>query len=742
MKRMKKKVVAMVTLAMFVMSMLPMAAFAAAADPQTSVFKTVEVNPTVAVKDEVEAEFEVNTADYQDVVEAFPEVLVWATDDQGRVSSAMTVKDQSNKAGYATKLTNVDNDTKVNLIFSREGEYTLHAGIGSDVDAAEKNELSCDSVVTVEAQEVTIDKIKVAGAANQEGEKGGSLEFKDSNDNWLVPNGINKLPVTVQITAKANADQQVPPVKGQVVTIENTNDNIAVVDDNDKAITEVKVDSQGKASFNIVPNATVGNGYYHFILKAGSESYDLTVKIGQDKNEVKTIEVVDADATVIGSAAKDATLEKVAKFVAKDEQGNVVAPDSLATTEKVISQSNGAKADFNVVKVADEDAYTLQVVAPSNGLKAGDYVVRVALNNERSSVDLKFTVKAFDEAVDIQFGKVTQLNYGEVTDTIVWAGGRVSGVVEYVDENGVTADATTAVIGIEGPAVVKPEVSGNEFSFGTGKVDGEKEPAIGSKVVVTVYDKTTKKTISKEFTVVDKNDVNAKTLEFDAEAGKVQVQNPVNVTLVDKDGKLVKKTTDNNFGYYVASQSNKDANINVTSVADLKDGKGKIKVYSDKATTAEIVVYVKVGEQVYGNTLKYTFGEEDVLADTSVVMTLGSTEMLVNNNIVDMKDAAPFAQNNRTYVPFRALGEALGAQVDYDKDAKTVTYTLGGTKIVMTLDSKTYTVNGVEKTMDVAPFAKDNRTYVPVRFVGEGLGFKVTGLQDGNGKYVAVAFTK
>ena len=60
----------------------------------------------------------------------------------------------------------------------------------------------------------------------------------------------------------------------------------------------------------------------------------------------------------------------------------------------------------------------------------------------------------------------------------------------------------------------------------------------------------------------------------------------------------------------------------------------------------------------------------------------------------------------------------------------------------MTLDSKTYTVNGAEKTMDVAPFAKDNRTYVPVRFVGEGLGFKVTGLQDGNGKYVAVAFTK
>ena len=60
----------------------------------------------------------------------------------------------------------------------------------------------------------------------------------------------------------------------------------------------------------------------------------------------------------------------------------------------------------------------------------------------------------------------------------------------------------------------------------------------------------------------------------------------------------------------------------------------------------------------------------------------------------------------------------------------------------MTLDSKTYTVKGAEKTMDVAPFAKDNRTYVPVRFVGEALGFKVTALQNGAGEYVSVAFTK
>ena len=216
--------------------------------------------------------------------------------------------------------------------------------------------------------------------------------------------------------------------------------------------------------------------------------------------------------------------------------------------------------------------------------------------------------------------------------------------------------------------------------------------------------------------------------------------------VIDKDGNVVKDVNvkAKNIFAYVANQSNKDANVEVDVTKGIKDGKdGQITIYSDKETKVDVVVAVKNGQSIYANTLKYTIGAEaEVGGDTTVVMTLGSTNMIVNNNVVDMKDAAPFAQNNRTYVPFRALGEALGATVDYDQTAKTVTYKLGSSEIVMTLDSKDYTVNGVKKTMDVAPFAKDNRTYVPVRFVGEALGFTVTGLQNANGQYVGVAFTK
>lgn len=42
--------------------------------------------------------------------------------------------------------------------------------------------------------------------------------------------------------------------------------------------------------------------------------------------------------------------------------------------------------------------------------------------------------------------------------------------------------------------------------------------------------------------------------------------------------------------------------------------------------------------------------------------------------------------------------------------------------VVMTVGSTVYTIDGVEMTMDVAPYIKDSRTYFPVRYVAQALG--------------------
>ena len=128
----------------------------------------------------------------------------------------------------------------------------------------------------------------------------------------------------------------------------------------------------------------------------------------------------------------------------------------------------------------------------------------------------------------------------------------------------------------------------------------------------------------------------------------------------------------------------------------------------------------------YTGTETFTFGAE---ADKSVVMTIGSKE-IVANNVPATIDVAPFIRDNRTFVPFRALVEAFGAEVAYDEATSTVTTKLDGKTVVLTVGSTVLTVNDETVTMDVAPYIVDDRVVVPVRFVGEAFGFTVEATQD------------
>lgn len=94
-------------------------------------------------------------------------------------------------------------------------------------------------------------------------------------------------------------------------------------------------------------------------------------------------------------------------------------------------------------------------------------------------------------------------------------------------------------------------------------------------------------------------------------------------------------------------------------------------------------------------------------------------------------------------VPIRALAEAFDAEVEWDNDARTVTIAYDtGITIVMTVGEETYTVNDEEMTMDTAPVIQGDRTYVPVRFAAEGMGFTVTPLYDSNGLTASVVFQR
>ncbi len=88
-------------------------------------------------------------------------------------------------------------------------------------------------------------------------------------------------------------------------------------------------------------------------------------------------------------------------------------------------------------------------------------------------------------------------------------------------------------------------------------------------------------------------------------------------------------------------------------------------------------------------------------------------------------DAQPEMVNERTMVPMRAIFEKLGAEVSWDQSTETVTAVTEDKTVVATVGETSMFVNGEEKVMDVAPYIKEERTYVPARFVSEALDCNV-----------------
>ena len=95
---------------------------------------------------------------------------------------------------------------------------------------------------------------------------------------------------------------------------------------------------------------------------------------------------------------------------------------------------------------------------------------------------------------------------------------------------------------------------------------------------------------------------------------------------------------------------------------------------------------------------------------------------------VQFPDEQPTVRNERTMIPIRAFMECTGAVVDY-ADGVVYLSTPDGTEISFVIGETTAKVirSGVTETiaMDVATYAENNRTFVPLRFFSQALGYDV-----------------
>ena len=100
--------------------------------------------------------------------------------------------------------------------------------------------------------------------------------------------------------------------------------------------------------------------------------------------------------------------------------------------------------------------------------------------------------------------------------------------------------------------------------------------------------------------------------------------------------------------------------------------------------------------------------------------------VMVNGDPVSFSGLGPQQIQGRVLVPVRGVLEKLGADVTWVPETQTVVATTAKVDIQLRLNDRHATVNGRDVTLDVPAQLIAGRTMVPLRFIGEALGLDVS----------------
>lgn len=204
------------------------------------------------------------------------------------------------------------------------------------------------------------------------------------------------------------------------------------------------------------------------------------------------------------------------------------------------------------------------------------------------------------------------------------------------------------------------------------------------------------------------------------------------------------------------------------TVTKVSDSEYKVKVKSSSSTASTIKISnikLTVDRTVPAGDLKLKIGGTALVENTSdsyypnnntlvepvvaevitpaptntsvnVVFTIGSTSYTLNGTTQTM-DVAPYVKNGRTYLPVRYVAQALGVSNDNILyNNGVVTFMKDNTIVQLTIGSNVMVVNGMSITMDTPAEISNGRTMLPFRWIAQVFGAQVN--YDANAKTVTM----
>lgn len=544
--------------------------------------------------------------------------------------------------------------------------------------------------------------------------------------------------------------------------------NVAATKGGNKLVGEkvtISVDKDG-ATVNKEEATTSATGKVDFKVSASKPgTYTVTVECAGESKDYKfnftqtSIDSVKITYTTQGTIAVDATETVAMTLAAVDGNGNTLAA-SQTIADEINNERNfkievtSAPADSSLEDSTLTANYNTKT---SDGVyvsftpdAAGEYTIKVT--NQVTGKATSTTIKA------AEFGTIDHATISYSADTFSLGAKTQAANVNVYDKNGVKKNASSKKFSYTGLGAAKFDASNGQITF---KNDSD---YAGKQLVVSVvangkYAASTTLTIGAE----------PAALKFTDATAEVGGEATVNAKVVDVNGNATAISTNDNY-YTVTLDSaiitEKPEGANASVDADyfqdyantfLKKGTGKVVISSNKEGTVKANVVVKLEPTAAAKeinkdlTTVYLTGvatanfgakaPEKGTGDT-VTFIIGNTTF-VANGATKAADVAPYVANGRTFIPVRAFAEATGAKVEYDAATQVITITGEGLSAQMTIGSNILTVNGQTTVMDTAAaVTAEGRTVLPVRFAGQALGYGFEVAYGANGAVSSVTMFK
>jgi len=725
-----RKLFAILTLVAFMMSLLPMAAFAVATGNPYASKVTVEED-TVDADGDSFAEFKVYLYDDDNNLIAGD---VYVASSRGGTDKFYSDEDITTALAADTDQANVyvlpvtADGTSFFVASKVAGEPEIAVGTiapGTDAkksvynyligsDDATKASVGLIDTVDVTFETTSVDEIVVNKVNSSENSTSITPVGDVYTDNDVASNGLDYYRAYFVVKDASNA-----PVVGEEVSFSVNKNGATLNRDSDVTDAVGMVDVKVYASKSDT-----------FTLTAETDDKDIEIDLVFGAGGAFDIELVSNNNQLV---ADDETNKKF-EFKVTDIKGNQIDYSGSATASadvdyEVLTEPDGSDISVSVQDDADDGYAVLQV---AKFKKEGDYKLRAQLGNGKTA-EVSFTVQ--------EQGDITELTIEYDEATIPYNNiDTKTPEVKRLDANGVSKDATTSL------KFYIDDASIATIDEGTGVVTSADDSDKLGTVTITVVDTDNDLTASTTIDVVDKVASVIAVAPENTVPGETAV---VTVKTVTKDGTVASlgdAATVTKAFYTVSKPSGANVSVNADSDfdADMKEkGQATVEVSSNKAG----VVKVQVVVNGMTSSVDVNFAEAAPVVEygaKNVTMFIGSTGFVKDGSAMTM-DQAPFIQDGRTFVPVRMVGEALGAEVEFDAATQVITLVREDLTVTMTVGSNVLTLSdGTTVVSDVAPFivAETGRTVIPFRAIAEAFGADVEAVFAADGTVTAVTFAQ